>query len=260
MLASPPGAGQAPPRRGPGGLSVSSRKEEKERLRQERLAKEQAAEAAERRRRLLGIVAGGVLAVAAVAAIVVAVVAGGGDSGDPKPGDGDTGPTVPIPAQQVTALDEAAEAAGCTLRSFAPGPNDRQHVEASVNYPHNPPVFGPHAPQAASDGNYVGQGAIEREALVHSMEHGRVIVWYRPNLPQRRISQLETLFAEPITGKPEGYKQLLVADDAIPGPVAATAWGQQMVCREFTNATFDALRAFRARYVDKGPEPVPFPA
>lgn len=238
---------------------MSSRKEEKERLRQERLAREQAAASAERRRRMLGIAAGGVLGAAAIAAIVVAVLAGGGDSGDPKPNVSE-GPRVPIPAQQITELDEAAEAAGCTLRSAAAGPNDRQHVNAVVNYPHNPPMFGPHNPAAASDGNYVGQGTVEREQLVHSMEHGRVIVWYRPNLAKRQISQLETLFYEPISGRPEGYKQILVQDDAIPGPVAASSWGQQMTCRRFDAKTFDALRAFRARYVDKGPEPVPFPA
>ncbi|MDQ4041327.1 MAG: DUF3105 domain-containing protein, partial [Actinomycetota bacterium] len=240
-----------------GAPDVSSRKEEKERLRQERLAKEQAAAAAERRRRLLGMLGGGVLAAAALAAIVVAVIAGGGGSDGPKPGSGE-GPKVRIPAQRITELDEAAKAAGCTVRSFAPGPNDRQHVDAVVNYPQNPPVFGPHNPTAATDGNYVGQGTVDREQLVHSMEHGRVIVWYRPDTPRRRVSQLETLFYEPITGRPPAYKQLLVGDDAIPGAVAATAWGQQMVCRTFTDKTFDALRTFRARNVDKGPENIPF--
>ena len=234
---------------------MSSRKEQKERLREERLAKEQAAQSAERRRRMLGMLAGGVLAVAAIAAIVVAVTAGGGDSQGPKPNvDEDT---VPIPAQQVTGLDEAVKAAGCTLRTFALGPNDRQHVNAKVPYPQKPPVGGPHDPTPASDGNYAGQGPVAREQLVHSLEHGRVIVWYRPNLPKRQVSQLETLFKEPISGRPEGYHQILAEHRTIPGPVAASAWGQQMTCKGFTNKTFDALRAFRARYVDKGPEFVP---
>jgi uncharacterized protein DUF3105 len=236
---------------------MSSRKEEKERLREERLAKERSAATAERRRRLLGMLAGGVLAAAAIAAIVVAVMAGGGDDG-PKPNQ-DDGPRVAIPAQKISSLDDAAKAAGCTLRSAAAGPNDRQHVTVAVNYPQLPPIFGPHNPTPAHDGNYVGQGQVEREQIVHSMEHGRVVIWYRPNLPKRRISQLETLFHEPIVGKPEGYKQLLVEDDGIPTPVAATAWGQAMLCKRFDNKTFDALRAFRARYVDKGPELVPFP-
>jgi hypothetical protein len=237
---------------------MSSRKEEKERLRQERLAKEQAAAASERRRRTIGFGVGGVLAAAAVAAVIVAVAAGGGGNESPKPNVSE-GPKVPIPAQSTTDLQAAAKAAGCTVRSFTPGPNDRNHVNGTVNYKQNPPVFGPHNPQWAADGNYVGQGAPQTESLVHSLEHGRVILWYKPDLPQRRIDQLETLFAEPIEGRPEGYKQILVERSAMPAQAAATAWGQQLVCPQFTDKTFDALRAFRAAYVDKGPEQVPFP-
>jgi hypothetical protein len=236
---------------------VSSRQEEKERRKQERLAKEQAAETADRRRRRLGMLVGGVLAAAAVAAIVIAVSAGGG-SDKPKPSVSE-GPKVPIPAQQVTDLDAAAKAAGCKLEHAAPGPNDRTHVNGTVNYPRYPPIFGPHDPTPASDGDYIGQGTIRAETLVHAMEHGRVIIWVKPTVPKRRISQLETLFAEPISGQPSRYKQILVEDAKIPGPVAATAWGHAMNCTTFDDKTFDALRAFRARYVDKGPENVPYP-
>jgi hypothetical protein len=237
---------------------MSSRKEQKEKLRQERLAREAAAQAAERRRRMMGFGVGGVLAAAAVVAVVVAIAAGGGgDSKDkPKPAPSNT---VPIPAQKLTNLNAAAKAAGCTLRSFTPGPNDRQHVEGTVQYKQNPPVFGPHNPVWASDGDYVGQGAPPTEKLVHPLEHGRVITWYKPTLPQREISQLETLFSEPMEGKPEGYKQILVERPTLPGAVAASAWGQQLVCPVFNDKVFDAIRTFRVAYVDKGPESVPFP-
>ena len=39
--------------------------------------------------------------------------------------------------------------------------------------------------------------------------------------------------------------------------VAATAWGHVLGRTEVTDRTFDALRAFRDRYRDKGPENVP---
>jgi hypothetical protein len=237
---------------------MSSRKEQKEKLRQERLAREEAAKSAERRRRMLGFGVGGALAAAAIVAVVVAVVAGGsGDSKDkPKPAPSNT---VPIPAQKITNLNAAAKAAGCTLRSFTPTANDRQHVEGTVQYKQNPPVFGPHNPVWAADGDYVGQGAPPTEKLVHPLEHGRVIIWYKPTLPQREISQLETLFSEPMEGKPEGYKQILVERPSLPGAVAASAWGQQLVCPKFSDQVFDAIRTFRVAYVDKGPESVPFP-
>ncbi len=40
----------------------------------------------------------------------------------------------------------------------------------------------------------------------------------------------------------------------MPYAVAATAWTQMLGCRQMNDKVFDALRAFRARYVDKGPE------
>jgi hypothetical protein len=59
---------------------LSSRKEQKERLRQERLEREAAAKAtADRRRRMM--IGGGVLAAAAIVAVVVVLVAGGGGGG-----------------------------------------------------------------------------------------------------------------------------------------------------------------------------------
>src|SRR5919106_1461995 len=61
---------------------MTSRKEQKERLKAERLQREQEAAAAERRKRLVGYGAGGGLAVAAIAAVIVAIAAsGGGDGG-----------------------------------------------------------------------------------------------------------------------------------------------------------------------------------
>jgi Protein of unknown function (DUF3105) len=237
---------------------MSSRKEQKERLREERLAKQAAAQAAERRRRIMGLGVGGALALAAIVAVVVAIAAGGGGDDKNKPAPPPKN-TVAIPKQKITDLSRAAKAAGCTVRSFTPSANDRTHVEGKVKYKQNPPVFGPHNPVWAQDGDYVGQGAPPTEKLVHPLEHGRVVIWYKPTLPQREISQLETLFSEPMSGKPSGYKQILVDRPSLPGDVAASAWGQQLVCPKFGDKVFDALRAFRATYVDKGPENVPFP-
>jgi hypothetical protein len=243
---------------------VSSRQEEKERRRQERMSREAEIARAERRRKVMGYGLGGLLGVAAVAAIVVAVAAGGGDGGGGGgDGKGDrpkaTGTNVPIPPPKETDLRKAARAAGCTLRSFTPTPNDRIHVDGRVKYEHNPPVFGQHSPTYAQDGNYVGVDQPATETVVHALEHGRVVLWYRPNLPRRRVQQLEALFVEPFEGRQEGYKQLVVAREGMPFQVAASSWGQQLGCRTFTDATFDAIRTFRIAYVDQAPERVPYP-
>lgn len=240
---------------------MSSRRDEKEQRRAERVAAEEQAQRAERRRRTLGIATGAVLGIAAVAAVVVVLAAGGGGGDKPKPATTSTDArAVAIPPPAITDLQAAIRAAGCRLRSFAPGPNDGQHVKGKVAYKQNPPALGPHNQVPSSDGNYVGQGTPPTEMLVHALEHARVEIQYRPGLPQRRISQLETLFAEPIPGKPAGFKQLLFENQTkMPFEVAATSWGQQLGCPRFTDKTFDALRAFRAKYVEKAPENPPFP-
>ena len=240
---------------------MTSRREEKEQRRAERLAAEQEAARSEARRRRIGIAVGAALGVAAVAAIVIAVTAGGG-GGDGKTGASTT-PKVPIPPQKTTDVRAAATAAGCRLRSFTPGPRDQDHVRGKVNYKQNPPVFGPHAPPPmwASDGNYVGQGTPATEKLVHSLEHGRVLIQYKPGLEQRRVGQLETLFNErPKRGVIPGYNTLLFENRTrMPFAVAATSWGKQLGCPQFNDRVFDALRAFRTTYVDKAPEFIPYP-
>jgi hypothetical protein len=238
---------------------VTSRREEKERRRAERLASEEQAARSEARRRRIGVAVGAALGIAAVGAIVIAVTAGGGRGGD-KEGPTKTFPKVPIPPQKTTDVRAAASAAGCQLRSFRPGPNDQLHVKGPVRYEQDPPVFGPHHEIPAHDGNYAGQGTPLTEPLVHALEHGRVIIWYRPGTADRAVGQLETLFSEPFAGQPAGYKQILVERPSMPFAVAATSWGQQLGCPRFSERVFDALRAFRASYVSKAPEGnVPFP-
>jgi hypothetical protein len=241
---------------------VASRQQEKERRRQERLAREAEAAAAERRRRVIGVASGGVLVVGIIVAIVVAVSSGGGGSNAGGKNTPQLKPTpkVAIPAAQITNLNAAARAAGCQLHTYIPGPHDRDHVLSRVNYKQNPPVFGPHNPIPAHDGDYAGQSPPSTEQLVHPLEHGRVIIWYQPSLSSRDVAQLETLFVEPIVGgAPQGYKQILVERPGMPFQVAATAWGQQLGCPKFNPKVFDAIRTFRRAYVDHGPEQVPFP-
>ncbi len=43
----------------------------------------------------------------------------------------------------------------------------------------------------------------------------------------------------------------------MPYQVAATAWGQLLGCPQMNPKVFDAIRTFRERYLDKGPEVVP---
>ena len=43
----------------------------------------------------------------------------------------------------------------------------------------------------------------------------------------------------------------------MPYQVAATAWTHSLTCPTMNDRVFDAIRTFRATYIDKGPEKVP---
>jgi hypothetical protein len=236
---------------------MSSRQEEKERRRQERLEREQAEARAASRSRRLQLVVGGVIAAAAVAAVVVALTSGGGDGGADGDGDGPTskGANVAIPEVKERDLQKAAKAAGCVV--LDPKEEGSTHVNQKVDYKSNPPTSGNHNPTPADDGIYAPGNTPAKENYVHTLEHGRIEIQYKPGTPQRRIEQLETLFNEKVNGT-EGYHTVLFENNtAMTYAVAATAWTHLLGCKTFDDEAFDALRAFREAYVDKGPEFVP---
>jgi hypothetical protein len=233
---------------------MSSRQEEKERRRQERLAREQAEAAGAARMRRLQLVVGGVLATAVVAAIAIAITSGGGSSSG-KPDGGSSGPTAAVPAQKETDLNKAAAAAGCVLRSFPI--EGREHTTSKVTYKTNPPTSGNHNPNPAADGIYKPGNEPAPEHYVHTLEHGRIEIQYRPGTSAHVISQLETIFNEKVNGS-AGYHTLLFENNThMPFAIATTAWGHYLGCKTFNPRVFDAIRTFRKTYVDKGPEFIP---
>lgn len=229
---------------------MSHRAEEKEARRQARLEQEAKAAKAAARKGRLRFLAAAVLGVAVIAAVVLAIVAGAGDNGD-GPAEAGEGDTAPIPAQQIADLAAAAEAAGCeVVDAEAEGSN---HTTETVTYEANPPHSGDHNPEAAQDGVYAPGSPPPVENTVHALEHGRINFQYKPGTEERRISQLETLVAEK-----GGYHQLLYENQTgMDAAVAATAWTHQLTCPQWNDKVWDALRAFRDRWTDQGPEQVP---
>ena len=233
---------------------MASRKEQKERLRAERERKAQEAAAAERRKRIVGFGAAGLLVVVAVIAIVAVVLAGGGDdgggshSGEARGAEPtDDFPKGSIPKAKPSTLDAAAKAAKCKVNTFpSEGSN---HVSGKVDYKTNPPTSGNHFEVPGADGAY--NQAPDVEPLVHSMEHGRVIFWFKPGAPAQLQGQMKALFDE------DNFHMLLSPDTRdLKAQVAASAWTRSITCAKVNNNTWDALRLFRDRYRDQGPEQV----
>ncbi len=228
---------------------MSSRREQKRLLRNERLANEAAAAKAAARKGRIRVVGLTVLAIVLVA-VAVAVISGGQTNGA---GDSSnkSAPAVPIPKQQTADLAAAAAAAGCKLHNFPD--YGQEHTTDPVVYKTNPATSGPHSAVPAEDGAYPAATPPAIGNTIHALEHGRIAIQWRPGLPSQSIGQLQTLFAEG-----DGYHTLLFANQTnMPYAVAASAWQRYLGCPTFTPKVFDAIRSFRTTYVDKAPEQVP---
>ena len=239
---------------------MSHRREQKEKLRREREERERQKKAAEQRKKMVGYGVGGVLALAVVVVLVVLVAGGGGGGGS----DAQAAEVFPeggsFPDQKVFEVAPAAKAAGCTLRSVK-GKGVATHttsLDQRVKYNTNPPTTGRHYEIPAQDGVY-GK-APQDEELVHGMEHGRVIFWVKPSLPEEQRADIRALVDD------DSYQMFLVPRANMPYAVAATAWnadpepggtGRMLLCNEVNDQTFDALAAFRDEHRSQGPEPIP---
>jgi hypothetical protein len=231
---------------------MASREEEKRKRREERMAAEAQARSAQNRQRQLQFLLGAILVIGVVVGIVLAV-SGGSSNSTPTPSKSSASGAGKIPPAGERDLVKAAAAAGCVLKS--PPVEGQSHVTTPVTYKSNPPTSGNHNPVPALDGIYSPGQEPTPEHFVHALEHGRIEIQYRPGTPKTEIAQLETLASEALNGK-NAYKILLFENNTkMPYAVAATAWGHYIGCPTFKSPqVFDALRDFRVRYVDKGPE------
>ena len=221
---------------------MSSRQEQKEQAKRERLEREAAEQKAAKRKRLLQII-GGVVVGAVVVIGVVLALAGGGKDEQRDPAN----------------LAAAASAAGCVVRSFPE--YGRNHVTKKLtpaDFKTNPPTSGDHNVNPAQDGVYAPGTEPEIENWVHTLEHGRIIFMYKPGTAAARISQLQTLFNEPVLDSGKGYHSVLMQNNTkMPFEVAGVAWRHYVACPKFNDATIAALRDFREVYLDTAPEKVP---
>jgi hypothetical protein len=192
----------------------------------------------------------------------VVATGAGASRPDPAEPDGDVlpdGGTFATP-ERGAGLARAAEAAGCELKRFPVRSRDHiANIEESVTYSSIPPTSGEHYPVPAPDGAY--EKAPYLKTIVHSLEHSRVVVWFRPDLPAEARAALKAFFDA------DDDRMLLVPDEhGKDYEVTATAWngkpkpngtGRLLGCPEYGDDVFDALEAFKQRHRGKGPERIP---
>ena len=237
---------------------MSHRQEEKQRRREEREAREKAEKARAAARKRMQLAVGGLVAVAAIAVVVLLVtgtIGGSGSDEESAAATPEASSNVTIPDQEIGDLKQAAKAAGCKLEN--PEIEGAQHEERTfteADYKTNPPTSGNHFPTWSDDGVYPTGSTPPLGELVHTLEHGRIDVQYKPGTPQETVDQLNALLAD----MEDGYHLLLFENSTnMDAAVAATAWGHSLTCPEMNDQVFDAIRTFRNEYIDQGPENVP---
>jgi hypothetical protein len=222
---------------------MAHRQEEKEQRKRERLERERAAQAAAKRKRLLQIGGGVVVAAVVVVGIVLAVAGGGSNSA--RASD--------------AAVTASAKTAGCVYKTFPlEGRNHVTKTLTAADYKTNPPTSGDHNPNPAPDGLYAPGNEPAIENWVHTLEHGRVLLMYKPGSPPATVSALQKLFEEPVLDSGRSYHMVLMQNNTkMPFQTAAVAWRHYVGCKNASPATLAAMRKFRDRYIDQGPEFIP---
>ena len=120
-----------------------------------------------------------------------------------------------------------------------------------VTYQSNPPTSGSHWPDPLLDGIYDTEKP--DEALVHSLEHGRIWISYQPSsVPQSAIDQLTRIA--------KSEKRVILTPRSLnETPIALAAWQRLDMFGVEADGSIDEQRIldFIKRYRDKGPEYVP---
>jgi hypothetical protein len=148
-------------------------------------------------------------------------------------------------------LNALASAAGCT-RLQEPASEGADHVAAPtrVTYKTNPPSSGRHYGQTSLTGilpNPLPQ-TLQDENLVHNMEHGQVIFWYKPDLDPTLLDKFKAIVRD------DARRLILVPRATMEYQVAFTAWAKLIGCPTANDRSVAVAQKFADTFKGKGPE------
>jgi len=124
-----------------------------------------------------------------------------------------------------------------------------QHVkegESHEPYNSNPPTSGPHWVGVAGPG--IKSDPVPDELVLHSMEHGAAVVWYREGLEQSELDKIKEAFND------ASGKKIMLARADLDVPVALTSWGYLL---KLETIDTEKIKEFIETNNDRGPEKAP---
>lgn len=125
----------------------------------------------------------------------------------------------------------------------------RDHVPdgTQIRYNSNPPTSGQHYAKSQPGGIY--ENKVPDGNLLHSMEHGAVILWYKSDIPASDSAKLKSIF-----GSISVSKKIMVPRESLDVPVALTSWGRLLKLQTIDE---NQIKAFMKTNEDRGPEKAP---
>jgi len=128
-----------------------------------------------------------------------------------------------------------------------------QHVsrDTDIDYERIPPTSGPHyrAQHAVGAGFYSEERPLG--GLVHSVEHGAVVVYYDPAAITDEAQASLNGFASNFTGRWQSFIAVPNPADDPNATFVLTAWEKRLTMNEYDE---DTVRAFMAEFIGRGPE------
>jgi hypothetical protein len=121
-----------------------------------------------------------------------------------------------------------------------------EHVSKGAShsaYNSNPPTSGPHWVGVAGAG--IKDELVPDELVLHSVEHGAAVVWYREGLEQSEIDKITQAFND------SSGKKIMLARKDLDVPVALTSWGYLLKLETIDEAK---IKEFIETNNDRAPE------
>ena len=134
--------------------------------------------------------------------------------------------------------------------SVAYADQGRTHIQVGAAHPeynYNPPSSGWHYANPADPGFY--SEAVADEYFIHNLEHGDVLITYRPDIGNEVVEKLRAFASARMVIAPRAANET---------DIALVAW-RRVDAFNIENGSLDEtrIRDFITRYQNKGPEKVP---
>ncbi len=129
---------------------------------------------------------------------------------------------------------------------------DHVSVGTPIQYRAHPPASGPHYPYPAPTGVYAA--GLLPGFWVHSLEHGYVVLVYKPPVPPELAAQFDAMVKEVPKSKFGNVKLVIAPYDDMIHPFAVLSWDWRLWLDTFDRGT---VLEFYKQHVDHGREDLP---